>query len=499
MNDNICCSQTALKLFTDWNEHGVRYCHWKSNEHLAEGIQGNTDLDILIDPSDADKANIYMIGNGFKRVISHKWKSYSGVEDWIGMDLETLVQTHLHIHYKLLTGLKNVKEQYLPWEQLVLDNVVRHKDYDICVCNPNIEVIILICRAAIKKDFVAMLKDCSFSKAEEQEYAYLSEKTDIDEINRFAKQILSDSTRNELLELVKNTDSKMDLTKFRKMVINDFSMYRRESRKSASFNYFRRFFLYKASKVIGKPIYLKKNFYTGGKLVSFIGVDGAGKTTLATYFAKWLSWKINCRYVYLGTGEGRSSFLNRIKKAIVMKRKKIGGSSAEGCVGEPKQIATPSIKKQLKMIALNYVCLSNDKYKYRTICKIFKMVNKGCIVVTDRYPQMQFDGIYDGMAVVSFDGNKILVALNEKIKQKETKIYKKICNVSPSIVIKLEIPVDVSVERKPCSGRALEQVKQKVEITKKIHFKDAKEYVMNSSGELGETKREVCKLLWELI
>ncbi len=499
MNDNICCSQTALKLFKDWNEHGIRYCHWKSNEHLAEGIQGNTDLDILIDPTDADKAGIYMVNNGFKRVISHKWKCYSGVEDWIGMDLGTLVQTHLHIHYKLLTGLKNVKEQYLPWEQLVLDNVVKHKDYDVCVCNPNIEVIILICRAVIKKDLIAMLRGCSFSKAEEREYAYLSERTDIDKISKFAEQMLSDPTRNELLKLMKNVGSKKDLIKFRKMVLNEFPMYRTEPRKSAAFNYYRKLFLYKASKAIGKPICLKKNVYTGGKLISFIGVDGAGKTTLATYLAEWLSWKINCRYVYLGTGDGQSSFLNRIKKEIVMRRKKTEGSFKDSHAGEQRQMAAPSIKKQLKIIVLNYICLSNDKYKYRTIRKIFKMVNKGCIVITDRYPQMQFDGIYDGLTVNSFAGNKVLVALNERIKQKEIKIYKKMCDVGPSIVIKLEIPVEISIKRKPCSGRALEQVKQKVEITPKIHYKNAKEYVINPIGEFEKTKREVCKLLWEMI
>ena len=39
--------EAAALLFASLNEEKVRYCHWKSNEHLLEGLAGQTDLDVL--------------------------------------------------------------------------------------------------------------------------------------------------------------------------------------------------------------------------------------------------------------------------------------------------------------------------------------------------------------------------------------------------------------------------------------------------------------------
>ena len=41
---------TALsQLFAECRRHGVVVSHWKSNSHLAEAVQGRTDLDLLVD------------------------------------------------------------------------------------------------------------------------------------------------------------------------------------------------------------------------------------------------------------------------------------------------------------------------------------------------------------------------------------------------------------------------------------------------------------------
>lgn len=492
------CSQSALKLFTDWNENNIRYCHWKSNEHLLAGLQGTTDLDILISPEDADQANLYLIRNHFKRVISHKWKLYSGVEDWIGMDPDTLVQTHLHVHYRLLTGLKNVKEQYLPWETLVLDHVVRHEDYAIHVCNPNMEIILLAVRVAIKKDSLSSFRSIRWGKSEIREYAYLKDRCDGALVEAFAKKMLSGDCAEACLKVLEDIDNVSNLKAFRKRILRELPMHRKESRCKAECVYYIRQLLYKFSKVIKKPVPLKKNVYTGGKLVSFIGVDGAGKTTLATFSAKWLSWKIHCQYVYLGTGDGRSSFLNRIKKKVFSNSNSSQATSSRSTSDQGKEKPL-SIRKQMKIVLKNYVSLSNDKYKYHTIQRIYKLINQGAVVITDRYPQMQFDGIYDGLVISSFHGNRFLVALNEKLRKKERMLYQKMCAVHPDVVVKLEIPVELSLERKPCTGSALEQVKKKVEITPQLHFGDAKEYVIRPVGDWEDTKREVCNLLWRII
>ncbi len=42
------------KLFTELNEHGILYCHWKSNIYLNKMLRGETDIDLLVAREDAD-------------------------------------------------------------------------------------------------------------------------------------------------------------------------------------------------------------------------------------------------------------------------------------------------------------------------------------------------------------------------------------------------------------------------------------------------------------
>lgn len=504
-------AKNALQLFADFNENNVRYCHWKSNEHLLPGLTGDTDLDVYIDPADAGTAYALMVKNNYKQVISHPWKLYSALEDWIGLDEEQMLQTHLHVHYRLLTGLKNVKDQYFSFGEIVLKNTVMHDTYDIRVCNPNIEVIILFSRIALKKSGSGNVKSV-LNKDTEKEYEYLKERTTKEEVEKFANEMFTPSVAGKIVGLYENPKGVKLFKTFRKELLKELRFLQRNTRSKAESLYRRRAFAYKFGKLIKKPVRLKKKTATGGKLISFIGVDGAGKTTLATFFAKWLSWKIDCRYISLGTGDGKSSLLNRIKKKII-------GAKSSGKKSESKNLTTDVVqtadavgnatapekqekftfKRKIKRTLSNIVYLSNDKYKYKTIRNMYRLVNAGTVVITDRYPQMDFPGIYDGMTIKEIPGDGLLAAYNRKLARKERKLYEEMCRFNPDIIVKLHIPVEVSVQRKPCSGKELENVKRKVEITELLHYKGSKEYVVDSSKDLDETKREVISLLWRQI
>ena len=199
-------AKNALKLFSDMNAENIRYCHWKSNEHLLPGLTGKTDLDILIDPSDADRAVRLMLENNFKQVISHPWKRYSAVDDWIGLDEEQMLQTHLHVHYRLLTGLKNVKDQYFKFNELVLANTVKHDEYDIMICNPNIEIIFLIIRAALKRSSSKTGRKI-FDKGAKAELEYLKARADINEVDRFAHEMFEDALAREVIGVFESPEN----------------------------------------------------------------------------------------------------------------------------------------------------------------------------------------------------------------------------------------------------------------------------------------------------
>ena len=49
----------SLELFQRFDEAGVDYCHYKSNEHLLEGLAGVTDLDILVRPTEENAERVW--------------------------------------------------------------------------------------------------------------------------------------------------------------------------------------------------------------------------------------------------------------------------------------------------------------------------------------------------------------------------------------------------------------------------------------------------------
>ena len=49
-----------------FNERGIRYCHWKSNEHLAAAVAADTDLDVLFDESERVPVEEVLADTGFR-------------------------------------------------------------------------------------------------------------------------------------------------------------------------------------------------------------------------------------------------------------------------------------------------------------------------------------------------------------------------------------------------------------------------------------------------
>src|SRR5688572_32557978 len=56
------------------------------------------------------------------RSLPHR--GYPGVESFVGMDYDTGVLLHFHLHYQLTVGERHLKSYHLPWEDLVLSTRV---------------------------------------------------------------------------------------------------------------------------------------------------------------------------------------------------------------------------------------------------------------------------------------------------------------------------------------------------------------------------------------
>jgi hypothetical protein len=136
------------ELFDRLHSEDIRYCHWKSTEHLSASLEGRTDLDVLVDRKDARRLPRVLTDVGFKRFAVTG--GYPGIEDYLGFDAGTGTLSHLHVHYQLTLGEKFLKGYRLPWEDVALTTRTLDAEHGIYVIDPNLEALLLVTRATIK-------------------------------------------------------------------------------------------------------------------------------------------------------------------------------------------------------------------------------------------------------------------------------------------------------------------------------------------------------------
>ncbi|MBR4575104.1 MAG: hypothetical protein IKO16_09350 [Lachnospiraceae bacterium] len=488
----------VLQLLKELNDKDICYLHWKSNEHLDEGLSGKTDLDILIAEEKYDLFVECLINNNYIKVVSMVWQQYPYVEDWIGYCNETGVQTHIHLHIRLITGKPYVKEQYLPFSEMMF-NSKRYVFPGVYITDPNLEVIVLLIRTVIKQSSIIPIannKYYSFGKNAKTEFEYLKKTLEVEAVRKYATLIFPDNSEL-LISIIFEKCSNKRMLRLKRLVIDMFEKDRRYGYMYSCLLSSIRYYYIKIRAYLGIPLCTKKAIASHkGLIVAFLGVDGSGKTTIAKRITKDFGWKIDFRYFYLGSGDGSRSILTRVlRRYTVLKRAK--RFSNEFHDSADKQTSLPNLyrgPKGFKLLISNIVTVSNAKAKLLACQEMNDLRNKGGIAITDRYPQLQFSGINDGVHILDV-GVGFLSRINRMLQKREMNLISEACRYSPDVVIKLDIPFDVSRARKHDSTD--ESIKQKINIIKSLNYVGANEYVVDNTGELEKTILEVKKIIWK--
>jgi hypothetical protein len=102
-------------LFDRLHAENVRYCHWKSNEHLMASFTGATDVDVLFDRRAIIPLTQILGAAGFKRFVVKPGRGYPGIEDYVGFDEDTGALT-LACPLPADARGKIPQGHHLPWE-----------------------------------------------------------------------------------------------------------------------------------------------------------------------------------------------------------------------------------------------------------------------------------------------------------------------------------------------------------------------------------------------
>jgi len=146
---------TLRDLFEDANKASLLYAHWKSNEHLAAALDGQTDLDILVAPEHWFPFSELLISHGFSEFDSVGRRKYIGITDYLRLDEGTGKILHVHLHDQLRIGRKFLKEFVIPCDRQFLDRARLIQGCPVRIADKDVELAILWLRRCLRSGVVS--------------------------------------------------------------------------------------------------------------------------------------------------------------------------------------------------------------------------------------------------------------------------------------------------------------------------------------------------------
>lgn len=191
-------------------------------------------------------------------------------------------------------------------------------------------------------------------------------------------------------------------------------------------------------------------------LIAVVGTDGSGKTTISSAVVSFVRHYGRADTAHLGLRSGdwgraiqRFPLVGKSMDKFIT-RKASRARDTKGKIPDP-------------LTALVIYCFS-----FFRVLRFKRMMRKrqaGYIIVTDRYPQIDVPGFYDGPGLSAAKaGDRFTRWLAER----EYRQYEWMASFRPSLVIRLNVDLETAFSRKP--DHKIESLRQKVQVTPKLTF-----------------------------
>lgn len=487
--------RSIIRMLIQFDEKGIQYCHWKSNEHLAQALCGETDLDVLFLPEQRSLIEQVLNDSGLKRFRAVPLMQYEAIEDFIGYDCDTAQIWHLHTHYRMTLGEKHLKGYTItPWGPYILQN----KQLDssgIYVCCPEVEFVLFLSRLALKKRFRD--KGRHLGKDDMVEYEWLQKHCDISRLRTHAVRMLGEKGTEVLMSLCDGSLSQIDqLSKLKKYLRKELHCFTGFNSLSSRLTRTRREFFWGVGGLMRhlniqtcKPY--RRVSPSGGSVVVFLGCDGAGKSTSLSYVQKEFSKKIDVKTIYLGSGDGQSSLLRKPMKWVA---RRVGGKGLGRAVEkEYNEKKNVSFKSRLYTVAKFLWAITLAGEKKSKLRKITKARNNGMLVLVDRYPQIKNPGYSDGPLLTRYLTQR---GLCKYVALWEYKIYDMAAKNMPDLMIKLTVPTEIAIMRKP--EMTVEEIQRKKTA---INAMDTALHMIeiDTSCPMSESLGKIMSQIWQIV
>lgn len=490
-------------LFRKLEASGIVYCHWKSNEHLEAATRGATDLDVLVGRSSTGALDGLLNEAGYKRIAAVPARAYVGVEDFLAFDAPTGRLAHLHLHYRLVLGEKNLKGYRLPWEKLVLSSRRLDSPSGIFVADPNVELILLLVRAALKvrnRDLLGGAWDRPGLASDTlDEFLWLLARVNRERLGTLAPDLVGPKAAEQLLRIVAaGLPSVRDLRSFARAAAPVIGAYRtyqpfEAHRRRWIREFVSRFGRYR-NRVMQTSTPVKHTLPRGGLIIAFLGSDGSGKSTVTGDIAKWLVWKLDVTQIYFGSGDGPASAWRWPLRLALALRAGSKGQVHAKALAQRSGDAAETAPTRLRSIWNLWWSVAIAREKVTRLNQARRARNLGMVAICDRYPQSQIMSFNDGPRLSAWLQHRS--ALLRAVARWELSVYRSADINPPDLVVKLHVTPEVAARRKPDMSN--EELTRRVRAIKDLRFSSPVEVIeVDATQPLDRVLLEVKHAIWE--
>ena len=386
------------------------------------------------------------------------------------------------------------------FEEKILESRVFNEIFGIYCVDPAFEIILLFLRESLKLRHRDVL--LSFLKIKEhylenslREYNWLRARATDSEIYMILKTIFDDYIT--IYNIVIKEFNRKKLQMLAPVIKKELAGNRLYSPFTALFLRWSREATIIISRKLGQyfafPLISKRIIPQGGFSVAVIGADGSGKSTVTRNLKMTFENKLDVYKIYFGRGDGKSSLsrklLTSIKKSFVPDKKK-----------KPTSIYQNVSARNDSFFRSSYKCIQAilvAREKRNNMKQMQLAINRGMLVICDRYPQNQIMGYNDGPLL-----NGLLKSHNPFFRaaaNKESKIYIQAENNSPDILFKLIAKAEVVEARKP-GENSLEKLEAKIIGIEKLKFGEkCKVITIDATLPLVKVLYIIKKEIWNML
>lgn len=210
-------------------------------------------------------------------------------------------------------------------------------------------------------------------------------------------------------------------------------------------------------------------------LVAVVGCDGSGKSTLSGDLLAWLQPIRPAQTAYLGLHSGTMG--NQIKAWPLIGRILERQLSKKAKQARTKGAKIPGLPTALVIYVLSLI-------RYRRWQAMMSLRRRGVMIVTDRYPQTDVPGFYDGpgLSAARAEGRAV-----QALARRERRLYDEMASVIPDLVIRLNVDLETAFARKP--DHKYESLKAKVAVTPLLKFSGARIVDLSATSPYEEVLR----------